>query len=381
MAAEPVARLRHVLAVVGTRPEAIKLAPVVAAIAARPGLTISLLLTGQHKGLEGHFPGRDIAAFTLDLREHSVGELRERLHFAVSAHLARHRPDLVMVQGDTTSALAGALAAHELRIPIAHVEAGLRSHDYAQPYPEEDNRVAIDAMADLLFAPTMVAAANLAAEPAVRGTVSVTGNSGIDALLEAAARVAPPPSSGKERRIILVTSHRRENGGPALASICTALKRLVAELPVEIVFALHDNPHRRAAFSAALGGVEGVRLTDALPYEDMVREMMGAWIILTDSGGLQEEGPALGRPVLVMRGVTERVEAPANVELVGTDPDEIVAAVHRLLMNEIRYARMAQPALPFGDGQAAPRIAVAVERFLGLEPAYCSSASSSRNSA
>lgn len=351
-----------VLSIVGTRPEAIKMAPVARALDARPAIRQRILLTGQHAGLAAGFEDVPVETLSLDLREHSPAELRETLVDAACRYLARERPDLVVVQGDTTSALAGALAARDCGVPVAHVEAGLRSHQ-AEPWPEEENRVAIDALADLLFAPTDAAAANLAAEPRVAGAVHVTGNSGIDALLHAASGIIPSiPADG--RKTILVTCHRRENQGEPLARICDALKQLVAELPVRVLFLLHLNRHLRAAVAAKLGGQDHIALMEAVGHQQMVRLMHQSWILLTDSGGLQEEGTTLGRPVLVTREVTERVEAGANIELVGTDPVRIVAAVNRLIMDEVLYARMARPALPFGDGHAGPRIAALIEDWL-----------------
>lgn len=338
------------------------MAPVISALAARPALAQQVLLTGQHAGLAASFPEAAVDALNLDLRDKSVEQLRDSLTQAIGAYLAASPADLVVVQGDTTSALSGALAARSLGIPVAHVEAGLRSHK-AEPWPEESNRVAIDSIADLLFPPTSAAAANLAAEPRVTGEVHVTGNSGIDALFHACGGSSQPASSSA-RRTILVTCHRRENRCETLALICTALKRLVAEMPVEIVFPLHLNRHTCAAVEEALSGVEHITLVPPLAYPDMVRLMQSCWLILTDSGGLQEEGPALGRPVLVMRNETERTEAPANVALVGTEPDSILSAVHRLLMDEVHYARMSRPVLPFGDGRAAPRIAMLIEDFV-----------------
>jgi UDP-N-acetylglucosamine 2-epimerase len=352
----------RVLSVIGTRPEAIKMAPVVDAIAARPAIRQQVLLTGQHSGLGDAFGTVALDELRLDLRDKGVAELRDSLTAAIAGYLAPSRPELVVVQGDTTSALAGALAARQCGIALAHVEAGLRTHQN-EPWPEESNRVAIDALSDPLFAPTEAAAANLAAEPQVKGCVHVTGNSGIDALLHARGG-GGRPCPRAERRTILVTCHRRENQAETLARICVALKRLVAEMPVQIVFPLHPNRHVRRAVEAVLAGTPHITLTEPLPYPDMVRLMEASWLILTDSGGLQEEGPALGLPVLVMRDVTERTEAPASVALVGTDPPAILSAVHRLLMDEVHYARMARPALPFGDGHAAPRIARLIEDFI-----------------
>ena len=351
-----------VLSIVGTRPEAIKMAPVVRSLGLRPAIRQRIFLTGQHAGLAAGFEGVPVDALSLDLREHSPAELRETLTHAACRYLARERPDLVVVQGDTTSALAGALAARDCGVPIAHVEAGLRSHQL-EPWPEEDNRVAIDALADLLFAPTDAAAANLAAERRVTGAVHVTGNSGIDALFHAGKGMVPILAPDG-RKTILATCHRRENQGEPLNRICDALKRLVAEFPVRVLFLLHPNRHLREAVAAKLGGLDHIALTEAVGHERMVRLMRQSWILLTDSGGLQEEGTTLGLPVLVTREVTERIEAGANIELVGTDPVRIVAAVNRLLMDEVHYARMSHPALPFGDGHAGPRIAALIEDWL-----------------
>jgi UDP-N-acetylglucosamine 2-epimerase (non-hydrolysing) len=356
----------QILSVVGTRPEAIKMAPVVRAIALRPAIEHRLLLTGQHAGLADAFPGAALDDLALDVRNRSVVDLRLCLAGAIRRYLAPAPPDLVIVHGDTTSALAGALAAKACGIPVAHVEAGLRSHS-REPWPEEENRVAIDAIAALLFAPTDSAAANLAAEPAATGAVHVTGNTGIDAVLCVAETLAPATALAGPRTII-VTCHRRENQGAALSRICAALRELARIFPVRILVLLHPNRHVRAAVQAELAGCAGIELIEPVDHAGMVRLIFGSWIILTDSGGLQEEGPALGRPVLVLRDVTERIEAPANVELVGTSAPKIVAAVSRLLADDAHYARMAQPVLAFGDGQAGPRIAALIEQWLRGRP-------------
>ena len=257
-----------ILSVVGTRPEAIKMAPVVSALASRPALKQQVLLTGQHIGLERSFPRAAVDSLNLNLRDQSVPRLRDTLTGAISTYLEASPAALVIVQGDTTSALAGALAARQRGIPVAHVEAGLRSHK-PEPWPEESNRVAIDAVADILFAPTPAAAANLAAEQ-VAGAIHVNGNSGIDALLHACESAAcPDPAAGRKR--ILVTCHRRENRSGPLQDICGALKRLVSEMPVEIVFPLHPNRHTRSAIEAALGGVPHIALVEPVAYPDMVR--------------------------------------------------------------------------------------------------------------
>jgi UDP-N-acetylglucosamine 2-epimerase (non-hydrolysing) len=354
-----------VVSIVGTRPEAIKMRPVLQALACRPELDQAVILTGQHAGI-----GQTLAptavpvdALLLNLAEQTAGEILETLRHVLGLRLARLRPDLVMVQGDTTSALAGALAARDCGISIAHVEAGLRSGDFQQPWPEEGNRIRIDRLSSLLFAPTEASARNLH-EEGIRGSIHVTGNSGIDALLEAAS-VAPAEDAGA-RKLVLATCHRRENW-PALSRIAEALQRMAGSMPVEILFLLHPNPGLQREMRRLFAGKAGVRLQEPVGHAEMVRLMARSWLILTDSGGIQEEGPALGRPVLVLRNVTERPEALDcdSIELVGVDPDRIVAAVRRLLQEPERYRHMAQPRFPFGDGHAAPRIAEAAAHFVG----------------
>jgi UDP-N-acetylglucosamine 2-epimerase len=352
-----------IASVVGTRPEAIKMAPVVRALAAR-GFQQWLLLTGQHDGLRHYF---DASAATVDLDldrcERSIDGMRDSIRDAVCGQLVARVPDLLLVQGDTTSALAGALAAKACGVPVGHVEAGLRSFNLDQPWPEEGNRIEIDRLSDLLFAPTAVAARNLAVDPAIQAWIYITGNTGIDALFAARAALGPVERSGP-RHTLLVTCHRKENQGEGMIRICGALKRLVDELPIDIVLPLHLNPQVRAAVESELAGRPHIRLVEPVGHLEMVRLMLSSWAILTDSGGLQEEGPALGRPVLVLREVTERPEAAANIALVGTSPGRIAEAVSGLLAEPERYARMATPAFPYGDGHAALRIADAIEAFL-----------------
>lgn len=350
------------------------MAPVARALTARPALHLRLLLTGQHRGLAGFWEGIDPAAVTelpFDPRGRSAVRLREALHRLLCAHLARDRPELVLVHGDTTSALAAAFAARDCGIAVGHVEAGLRSFDLKRPWPEEGNRVAIDALSSLLFAPTSRAAANLRRDHRVTGEVHITGNTGIDALLAAGAPAAlAPPSPPDRRRPVLVTCHRKENQGEAAAKVCESLRRLVSELPVAIDLPLHPNPQVRSTIEAELQGHPDVRLHPPLGHPEMVALMKRCWIILTDSGGLQEEGPALGKPVLVLRSVTERPEAldSGNIELVGTQPARIVAAVRSLLADPAKFARMSRPCSAFGDGQAAPRVATLVEAWLARPP-------------
>lgn len=351
----------QVVSIIGTRPEGIKMAPLVQALEGR-GIDHRILLTGQHAGIAKYLGSRDCLQCAPDLRDLGVVELSARLRLTIRPHLLALRPELVLVQGDTASAYAGAFAARDCGIPVGHVEAGLRSHVLRQPWPEEGHRIAIDEIATLLFAPTEAAAANLLRESRVNGHIHLTGNTGIDALLEVSRSLRPHP--GRLPRLILVTVHRRENTEGRLADICKALKRLAGELPVRIAFPLHPNRHIRSRIEAELSDLANVALYPPLDYREMVQMMIDSWAVLTDSGGLQEEGPTLGKPVLVMREVTERSEAPANVQLVGTDPVRIVTAVERLLTDEALYAEMSRPCRAYGDGHASVRIASIVDEWL-----------------
>jgi UDP-N-acetylglucosamine 2-epimerase len=356
---------RRIVSIVGTRPEAIKMRPVVEAVSALREVDHRVVLTGQHADLSAMF-ATVAAELPQDPAPRTPPRLRERLHRLLTPHLARLAPELVLVHGDTSSALAGALSARDCGGAIGHVEAGLRSFDIRQPWPEEGNRIAIDALSHLLFAPTAHAAKNLDQDWRVRGTVHVTGNSGIDALLrEAAAIPRAEPAGAARKPLIVVTCHRKENQGREVEAVCRAVRTIARALAADVAFVLHSNPLVRAPVEAALGGERDVRLLEPLSYSAMVRLMVRATLILTDSGGLQEEGPALGKPVLVMRNVTERPEALGSdhLELVGTDPVAIFTAVAGLLADPERLARLSVPAFPFGDGRAAPRIAAAIERW------------------
>jgi UDP-N-acetylglucosamine 2-epimerase (non-hydrolysing) len=362
----------------GTRPEAIKMLPVLAELRRRPGLAPLAVTTGQHGAMlvqaVAAFGERiDIALPTLP-RGLSLSAIFARVLTGVTKMLERHAPDLVLVHGDTTTALAAALAAFHLRIPVGHVEAGQRSFDLDRPWPEELNRVAVDAMADLLFAPTERAATNLLAEYRARGRILVTGNTGIDALLAMEARLghdaaltarvaAALPAFDASKRLVLVTAHRRESQGAGLARICEAVAGIAARGDVEIAWPLHNNPAVRGPVLRALAWRPCVHLLEPLDPAAMVFLLRCAALVLTDSGGLQEEAPALGKPVLVLREVTERPEAveAGAARLVGTDAAAIVAQAARLLDDPVAYAAMARPVFPFGDGRAAGRIADAIE--------------------
>jgi UDP-N-acetylglucosamine 2-epimerase (non-hydrolysing) len=317
-------------------------------------------MTGQHAGLDPDNHG--LGGFE-SVRLRCPGQADPNAHaVAVATRLADHlacQPQLVIVQGDTSSAYGGALAADALNIPLAHVEAGLRTHDLLQPWPEEEFRIAIDARADLLFAVTEQSAANLKAE-GCRGEIHVTGNTGIDAVLAA----AEPAIKSPEPRL-LVTCHRRESWGEGLKSIAAALRMLAADITVD--FILHPNPNVADAMRGELSGVAGVRLNAPLSHTKLLAMMQSATLTLTDSGGMQEEAATLGAPLLVLRDKTERPEAIAtgNMILVGTATARIVQEVRRLLADPAALAAMGRPAFPYGDGRSSPRIAAIIADWLG----------------
>lgn len=354
--------------VVGTRPEAIKLSPVAHALAAL-GEPPCLLVTGQHPGLElGDHRLQAFESILLncpgqpDPMAHS-----EMVRSALKRLLPIDPPDLLIVQGDTSSALGGALAASELGILLAHVEAGLRTHDLKMPWPEEENRVMIDRLSDLLFAPTVGNADNLRREQ-VRGKIHVTGNSGIDALaaLVGSLPLRPRRKWWPRRRFeLLVTCHRRENWGAGLDGLAQALV-VLSKGQVRTNILLPPNPTVTERLTDLLGVRPSIRLIPPLSHAATVRAMREADLILSDSGGMQEEAPALGVPLLILREKTERPEALASgsAELVGTQPDRIIAAIERLRRNRSQLRAMANAVLPFGDGQSGPRIATHCLAFL-----------------
>lgn len=368
-APKPGGKLRQsrIALVVGTRPEAIKLSPVAHALAAL-GEAPRLLVTGQHPGLELADHGLEgFAATPL----HCPGQPDPILHAelvreALKRLLPAGPPELVLVQGDTSSALGGALAARELGIAIGHVEAGLRTYDPNEPWPEEENRVTIDRIADLLFAPTNGNAANLRRDRAP-GRIYVTGNSGIDALAQLIGGVPAKPKRRWPWRpfTLLVTCHRRENWGAGLDGLAEAIAALsLSRITANVL--LPPNPTVTERMTRLLGGRPGVRLVPPLSHRATLEAMREADLLLSDSGGMQEEAPALGVPLLVLRDKTERPEGLAlgTMKLVGTDPARIVAAVEELRANRAALAEMKRACLPFGDGRAAPRIARQCLAFL-----------------
>lgn len=352
-------RQSRVAFIVGTRPEAIKLSPVAHALAAL-GEPPRLLVTGQHPGLELSDHGlAGFAATPLNCPGQPDPMLHaELVRAALRRVLPLNPPELLVVQGDSSSALGGALAARESGIPLAHVEAGLRTYDPNLPWPEEENRVAIDRLSDLLFAPTSGNAANLRRDK-VPGQIHVTGNSGIDAL---ANLVGPLPAKPRRRWPwrpfnLLVTCHRRENWGAGLDGLTKAILALGERSRVTVL--LPPNPTVTERMTRLMGGAAGIQLVPPLSHAATIEAMRDADLVLSDSGGMQEEAPALGVPLLVLRDKTERPEGLANgtMQLVGTNPERIIAAAERLRRNRRELSAMRHPSLPFGDGQAASRIA------------------------
>ena len=374
-------RRARVMVVMGTRPEAIKLAPVMAALRRRPEIEARLVVTGQHRGLiDGVLAQFDLQPDTdLDLMraDQAAGDLTARAMLAIGALLGSGRTEMAIVQGDTGSALAGALAAFQRRVPVAHVEAGLRTGDLASPFPEEGNRRLIGQVAALHFAPTAAARAALRREGVAAHAIEVTGNTGIDALLAVDARVrgntrAPGlPDLPTDLPVVLVTTHRRENHGAPLLRICEAVERIARHEACAIVMPVHPNPAVAGVLRARLRGIAGVHLTEPLAYEAFVWLLRRAALVLTDSGGVQEEAPVLGTPVLVLRDTTERPEGvKAGVAmLVGTDPMAIAGAARAVLRDDEVAKWMGRPLRLYGKGDAAPRIAarIAAELRPGVE--------------
>lgn len=367
-----------ILTIFGTRPEAIKMAPVVHALATEPWFDSRVCVTAQHRemldqvlelfairpdyDLDVMRPGQDLFAIT--------GSILEGLKPVLSTW----RPDCVLVHGDTSTTFAASLAAYYLKIPVGHVEAGLRTGDLLAPWPEEGNRRLTAVLARWHFAPTAIARANLLAEGIPADRIAVTGNTVIDALRQIAARIdaspelrqsldAQLPGLASGHRLVLITGHRRENFGAGFERICRAIAQLARRYPVvEFVYPVHLNPNVREPVYRVLGQLENVHLIEPLQYLPFVRLLQRCTLVLTDSGGIQEEAPALAKPVLLMRDNTERPEAleAGTVRLVGTDEAALVGSVSQLLDDAAVYQAMAQARHPFGDGHAAGRIVAAL---------------------
>jgi UDP-N-acetylglucosamine 2-epimerase (non-hydrolysing) len=368
----PSAARPRILVVFGTRPEAIKLFPLVHALR-RTNADVRVCVTGQHREMLDQV--LEIARITpehdldLMLPNQSLDMLSARLLTELGKVMDADQPDRVIVQGDTATAMIGALTAYYRKIPVGHVEAGLRSGNIYHPWPEEVNRKVVGAIADLHFAPTDTSRDALLAENVPAERIHVTGNTVIDALIETRARVdsdaalastiAPIAARFAGKRIVAVTTHRRENFGEGLKSVAQAVRRIADRPDVAVIFPVHPNPNVRGPMAEVLGGIDNVAMIDPLDYPNFVRLLSLCHFVMTDSGGVQEEAPALAKPVLVMRETTERPEgvAAGTAKLVGNDEEVIVTEASRLLDDKAAYEAMARAHNPFGDGRSSERIA------------------------
>ena len=357
-----------VMSVFGTRPEAIKMAPVVLELGKYPQIESVVAVTAQHREMLDQVLKLFDIRPDFDLNIMSEGQtlfdITSRALLGLDKVLSAAKPDVVLVHGDTTTTFAGALAAYYHQIEVGHVEAGLRTRNKFSPYPEEMNRRLTGSLADLNFAPTSTAKENLLREGVDADKIFVTGNTVIDALYQTVRADFDFPNFNLDgKRVILVTTHRRENLGEPMRQVYKALKSLVEEFPdVEIIFPVHKNPKVREVVNAELGGLERVCLIDPLDYEPFANLMNRATLILTDSGGVQEEAPALGKPVLVLRDTTERPEAvdAGTVKLIGTNQAAVYGAAKLLLTDAADYRKIAEAKSPYGDGLAAQRIVKAL---------------------
>jgi len=369
-----------VMTVFGTRPEAIKMAPIVLELAKHPDkITPVVAVTAQHRemldqvlGLFNITPDHDLDIMA---QGQTLFDITSKAMMGLDKVLEQEKPDIVLVHGDTTTTFAGALAAYYHQTTVGHVEAGLRTHDKYSPFPEEMNRKLTGCIADLNFAPTETSESNLLAENVKPESIFVTGNTVIDALHHTVRDDFQFEDEllqnidFENKRIILVTTHRRENLGEPMRHVYKALRQLTEEFDdVEVVFPVHKNPKVREVVREELGGLSQVRLIDPLDYEPFANLMHKAHLILTDSGGVQEEAPALGKPVLVLRDTTERPEAVAagTVKLIGTDRDVVYNEAKTLLTDEKAYHRMAESVNPYGDGKASERIIQAILYHYGM---------------
>jgi UDP-N-acetylglucosamine 2-epimerase (non-hydrolysing) len=369
-----------VMTVFGTRPEAIKMAPIVLELTKYPELITPIVtVTAQHRDMLDQVLGLFQIKPDHDLDIMAAGQtlfdITTKAMMGLDKVLSEEKPDIVLVHGDTTTTFAGALAAFYHQTTVGHVEAGLRTHNKYSPFPEEMNRKLTGALTDLHFAPTNTAAANLAEENIKGENVFVTGNTVIDALHKTVCEEYKFENEllqnidYKNKKIILVTTHRRENLGEPMRHVYKALRQIVDEfMDVEIVFPVHKNPKVREVVQAELGDMPNVHLIDPLDYEPFANLMYRSYLILTDSGGVQEEAPALGKPVLVLRETTERPEAVAagTVKLIGTDKKRVYDETKSLLLDPIEYTRMSGACNPYGDGKAAKRIIEAILWKYGL---------------
>ncbi|MEH2614451.1 non-hydrolyzing UDP-N-acetylglucosamine 2-epimerase [Bradyrhizobium sp. AZCC 1693] len=367
--------VRTFVFVIGTRPEVIKVAPIIRRLREAEWATVKVVTSGQQSDL------LDSTLAEFDLRPdlsiphrskcHTPAVLASLLIRRLDKYFGEVRPDCVLAQGDTTTAYASSIAAFYRKIPFVHVEAGLRTPSLDAPFPEEFHRRSIAVSTSLHCAPTSAAAQNLVRENISREKILVSGNTVIDSLLEVAASKPALPADFPRLRTILLTAHRRENFGAPLRDAFTAIRAFVDLTPdVAVYFPVHPNPNARETAIEILSGHPRIKLVDPLGYRDVVAAIQNAWCVVTDSGGLQEEAPALGKPVLVLRDVTERPEAVASgvVELIGTSRGAVFGALFELHKNSAKYARMARPVFPYGDGHASKRIVEALYRQFVLPP-------------
>lgn len=354
------------MAVLGTRPEAIKMCPVIIELKKRKNVDLYVCITGQHREMLRSvldiFGVRADCDLDIMKEGQSLADITKAVLDGISEVLEREKPDVVLVHGDTTTAFAASLACFYKKIPVGHVEAGLRTYDVYSPYPEEFNRRAIDITARYLFAPTRLSAENLLREGADKNSIFVTGNTAIDALRLTVREEysSPITEAAAGKRIILLTAHRRESHGEALRGIFRAVRRIADEFDdVMIVYPVHPNPVVRTAAEEVLSGHERIMLTEPLDVIAFHNLMAKSFFIMTDSGGIQEEAPSLGKPVLVLRDVTERPEGveAGTLRIVGTDEKGVYLACKNLLCNDAEYAEMSSAENPYGDGKASKRIA------------------------
>ncbi len=367
----------RVMLIIGTRPEAIKMAPVVKEFEKHPDIFKPIVcVTGQHREMLDQVLDifQIVPDYDLNVMKpnQSLSRLTATIISALDEVIIESKPDWVLVQGDTTSAMAAGLVAFYHGIKVGHIEAGLRTHDIGQPFPEEANRRITDIMSNLYFSPTTRTRDNLLREGVNPDSILITGNSVIDALLMMVERVRETPMGAflpgiEQKRLILVTSHRRENFGEPFAEVCRAIKTIAEQYrdTVHIVFPVHYNPNVRVPAHNILGNVQNISLSDPLNYETMVQLMDNAYMIMTDSGGIQEEAPSLNKPILILRDVTERQEVVevGAAKLVGCDYQRIVFEAQQLLDDEQHYARMAAVPNPYGDGTTSRQIATAIMRY------------------
>ena len=362
---------KKIICIFGTRPEVIKMAPIISSLEKKPWVNLKVLATAQHREMLDELVLFFNIKIDYDLnimkKNQTLSEITSKIISKVDFILKKELPDLVIVQGDTTTVMASVLATFYNQIKIAHVEAGLRTNNIYNPFPEEANRILVSKLADFNFAPTEHSFENLLKENVIKDKIYLTGNTVIDSLLETSKRVATLPKKFlflSKKKIILITFHRRENLGTPLKNLCEAIKSLSKIYPnIHFIFSVHPNPHFKDFIYNELSDIHNVHLTEPLIYMDFVSVISNSYLILSDSGGLQEEAPALSVPVLVLRETTERPEAIDHgvAKLIGTYKDNIVKNVSDLLNDNNLYSTMAKGASPYGDGKAAERICKIIE--------------------